>query len=262
MDAGAHGRDPRVCDRDRHVERDAERERRPGDRRPSPVARRPRDRAGHVRPRPRRPSTRARSCSTCGRSSPATAACSCSGRTARPREPVAVRYGQAAAAGVFAAPRTLISANTGRRARRTRRTAPSAPRSSSRSPPGVAHRSASSCARPRGPGAPRVCSARRARASSARSASVWSGRGRVVPLWGTTRARRRRRRPASSPRSSSSTNPLSTYYRVTQRSNDRRCSTPALALSSSGDGFGSWLCSTSSSGRIDGPRLARLTAPS
>jgi hypothetical protein len=63
-------------------------------------------------------------------------------------------------------------------------------------------------------------------------------------------------------RSSSSSNPLNTYNQVTQRSSDRRCQSPALALASSGDGFGSWLCSTSSSGTISGPRLARLTAPS
>src|SRR6186997_2171994 len=37
-------------------------------------------------------------------------------------------------------------------------------------------------------------------------------------------------------RSSSSSNPLNTYNQVTQRSSDRRCQSPALALASSGDG--------------------------
>ena len=86
------------------------------------------------------------------------------------------------------------------------------------------------------------------------------GRGRVVALWGDSSSSTAPRILAA--RSSSSTNPLNTYNQVSQRSGDRRCTNPTLVLSSSGDGLGSWFCSTSSSGSTTGPRLARLTAPS
>jgi hypothetical protein len=88
------------------------------------------------------------------------------------------------------------------------------------------------------------------------------GSGRVVALWDDAGASASQPNRVLAARSSSSSNPLNTYNQVAQRSGDRRCANPALALGSSGDGFGSWQCSTSSSGPISGPRLARLTAPS
>jgi hypothetical protein len=63
-------------------------------------------------------------------------------------------------------------------------------------------------------------------------------------------------------RSSSSSNPLNTYDQVSQR-----FGRPPLPDAVAGALVGRrrpriWLCSTSSSGSINGPRLARLTAPS
>ena len=87
------------------------------------------------------------------------------------------------------------------------------------------------------------------------------GNGRVVALWDDAGASSGTATRILAARSSSSSNPLNTYNQVSQRSGDRRCRAPTLALASSGDGFGSWLCSTSSSGAINGPRLARLYRP-
>ena len=86
-------------------------------------------------------------------------------------------------------------------------------------------------------------------------------KGRVVALWddGSSSASSPTRILAA--RSSSSTNPLGSANQVSQRSGDQRCDEPTLFLAASGDGLGSWLCSTSSKGSITQPRLARLTAP-
>jgi hypothetical protein len=83
--------------------------------------------------------------------------------------------------------------------------------------------------------------------------------GRVVVLWDDGGS-------GSSPtrilaaRSSSSSDPPGTYHQLPQRSGDSRCATPTLVVSSSGDGLGSWQCSTSTA--KNQPRLARLTKPS
>jgi hypothetical protein len=85
-----------------------------------------------------------------------------------------------------------------------------------------------------------------------------SSDGRVVALWddGSTSATR-----ILAARSSSPTSSLSAYDQVPQRSGETRCNLPSLFLSSRGDGRGLWQCATSSSGAINQPRLARLTAP-
>lgn len=85
-----------------------------------------------------------------------------------------------------------------------------------------------------------------------------SGDGRVVALWDDGSASATRILAA---RSSSPTSSLSAYSQVAQRSGETRCNLPSLFLSSSGDGLGLWQCATSSSGSINQPRLARLTAP-
>jgi hypothetical protein len=84
--------------------------------------------------------------------------------------------------------------------------------------------------------------------------------GRVVLLWDDGPAGSAPTRILAA-RSSSSSNPPGAYSAVPQRSGDKNCQRPILALASSGDGLGSWLCnvSKSSSGQ---PRLARLTKPS
>jgi hypothetical protein len=85
--------------------------------------------------------------------------------------------------------------------------------------------------------------------------------GRVVALWDDAPASSNTPVRVLAARSSSGSNPLNTYNQVAQRKGDQRCNTPKLVVSSSGDGLGSWACSTSSSGPVTGPRLARLTAP-
>ena len=85
--------------------------------------------------------------------------------------------------------------------------------------------------------------------------------GRVVALWDDAPAGSNTPVRVLAARSSSASNPLNTYNQVAQRKGDQRCNTPSLALASSGDGLGSWSCSTSSSGPVTSPRLARLTAP-
>jgi hypothetical protein len=84
----------------------------------------------------------------------------------------------------------------------------------------------------------------------------------VVALWddGTSKSSGATRVLAA--RTSSSSDPLDSYNQVSQRSGDKRCDAPVLFLSTSGDGLGLWACSSSSSGAISSPRLARLTAPS
>jgi hypothetical protein len=77
-------------------------------------------------------------------------------------------------------------------------------------------------------------------------------KGRVVALWDDGSSSPTRILAA---RTTSSTSPLGSYNQVSQRSGDTRCNAPALFLSTSGDGLGSWQCSGK-------PRLARLTAPS
>jgi hypothetical protein len=173
-----------------------------------------------------------------------------------------VRYSQAAAGGAFAAPRTLISGGAGSgqpvfAANAAGRAAVVFPLASGRGTSlRVLLRTSSGTwgsARLLGPsGARRI-----------RSVGLGvDGRGRVVALWDDAGASSSTPTRILAARSSSSTNPLNTYNQVSQRSGDRRCDAPALALSSSGDGLGSWLCSAASSGSINGPRLARLTAPS
>lgn len=85
-----------------------------------------------------------------------------------------------------------------------------------------------------------------------------SSDGRAVVLWddGSSSANRILAARASSPTSS-----LSSYSQVSQRSGESRCNAPTLFLAASGDGLGRWACATSSSGSINQPRLARLTAP-
>jgi hypothetical protein len=173
--------------------------------------------------------------------------------------PIAVRYSQSNPAGVFAAPRTLISGNTkgtptfaANAAGRAVVMFPLA--SGSGTTLRVMLRASSGTW-----GSARLLGPSGARTIRGLGVGV-DGRGRVVALWDDASSSTPTRILAA--RSSSSTNPLNTYNQVTQRSNDRRCQTPALALSSSGDGFGSWLCSTSSTGSVTGPRLARLTTPS
>jgi hypothetical protein len=87
-------------------------------------------------------------------------------------------------------------------------------------------------------------------------------KGRVVALWddGSTSSKAATRILAA--RSGSSTEPLSSYNQVSERSGDKRCKLPTLFLSTSGDGLGVWQCSTSSSGSSFSTRLARLTKPS
>ena len=86
------------------------------------------------------------------------------------------------------------------------------------------------------------------------------GRGRVVALWGDS---------SSSTAPPDPRRPVELVDQSAQHLQPgqpalghRRCTNPTLALSSSGDGLGSWVCSTASSGSITAPRLARLTAPS
>jgi hypothetical protein len=175
--------------------------------------------------------------------------------------PTAIRYSQATGAGVFAAPRTLISSSN---AGLPSYAANAAGRAAVILPIGsgsgvslrVLLRTSSGTW-----GSARLLGPSGARTIRRVSVGV-DARGRVVALWDDAGASSSTPTRILAARSSSSSNPLNTYNQVTQRSSDRRCQTPSLALSSSGDGFGSWLCSTSSSGSINGPRLARLTAPS
>jgi hypothetical protein len=87
-------------------------------------------------------------------------------------------------------------------------------------------------------------------------------KGRVVALWDDGSAGSPTPTRVLSARTSSSSDPLGDYNQVSQQSADQRCNKPQLFLSPSGDGLGYWQCSTSSSGSIGKPRLARLTAPS
>lgn len=176
--------------------------------------------------------------------------------------PIAIRYSQANGAGVFTAPRTLITGNTGGglptyAANAAGRAALIFPLASGNGTSlRVMLRTSSGTwgqARLLGPSGARTIR---------RTSLGVDARGRVVALWDDAGASSSAPTRILAARSSSSTNPLNTYNQVSQRSNDRRCQTPSLALASSGDGFGSWLCSTTSSGAINGPRLARLTAPS
>jgi hypothetical protein len=176
--------------------------------------------------------------------------------------PIAIRYSQADGAGAFTAPRTLISGNTGGglptyAANAAGRAAVVFPLASGNGTSlRVMLRTSSGTwgsARLLGPSGTRTIR---------RISLGVDARGRVVALWDDAGGSSSTPTRILAARSSSSTNPLNTYNQVSQRSSDKRCQTPSLALSSSGDGFGSWLCSTSSSGSINGPRLARLTAPS
>jgi hypothetical protein len=175
--------------------------------------------------------------------------------------PTAIRYSQATGAGVFTAPRTLISGN---QLGLPSFAASSAGRAAVLVP--VASGSGTSLRALLRTSSGTWGSARLVGPSGARTIRRVSvgvdARGRVVVLWDDAGASSSTPTRILAARSSSSSNPLNTYNQVSQRSGDRRCQTPSLALSSSGDGFGSWLCSTSSSGSITGPRLARLTAPS
>jgi len=85
--------------------------------------------------------------------------------------------------------------------------------------------------------------------------------GRVVALWDDAGGGSSQPARVLAARSSSSSNPLNTYNQVAQRKGDQRCNTPSLAPASTGDGLGSWSCSSSSTGAVTSPRLARLTAP-
>jgi hypothetical protein len=178
--------------------------------------------------------------------------------------PIAIRFSQANAAGAFTAPRTLISGNAGgglpaygaNSAGRAAVIFPLASGSAGGTSLRVLLRTSSGTW-----GAPRLLGPSGTRTIRRISLGV-DGRGRVVALWDDAGGSSSTPTRILAARSSSSSNPLNTYNQVSQRSSDRRCQTPSLALSSSGDGFGSWLCSTSSSGTINGPRLARLTAPS
>jgi len=174
--------------------------------------------------------------------------------------PTNVRYSQSAAGGAFAAPRTLIGSPAG--SGRPAYAANAAGRAAVLFP--VASGSGTSLRAILRNSSGTWGSARQVGPSGARTIGLPSvgvdGRGRVVALWGDASSSTAPRILAA--RSSSSTNPLNTYNQVSQRSGDRRCTNPALALSTTGDGLGSWVCSTASSGSITGPRLARLTAPS
>jgi len=171
-----------------------------------------------------------------------------------------VRYSQAAAGGAFAPPRTLIGSPSG--SGRPAYAANAAGRAAVLFP--VASGSGSSLRAILRNSSGTWGSARQVGPSGARKIGLPSvgvdGRGRVVALWSDSSSSTAPRILAA--RSSSSTNPLNTYNQVSQRSGDRRCTNPTLALSTTGDGLGSWVCSTASSGSITGPRLARLTAPS
>jgi hypothetical protein len=176
--------------------------------------------------------------------------------------PMAIRYSQANAAGAFTAAQTLISGNV--RAGAPAFAANAAGRAAVLFP--LASGSGTSLRALLRTSSGTWGSARLLGPSGARtirntSAGV-DAKGRVVALWDDTGASSSTPTRILAARSSSSSNPLNTYNQVSQRSGDKRCNTPKLALASSGDGFGSWLCSTSSSGSITGPRLARLTAPS
>jgi hypothetical protein len=85
--------------------------------------------------------------------------------------------------------------------------------------------------------------------------------GRVVALWDDGSSSSSGPTRILSARSSSSSDPLGSYNQVSQRSGDMRCREPTLFLSTSGDGLGSWACSTRSSGSNFTLRLARLTRP-
>ena len=176
--------------------------------------------------------------------------------------PLSIRYSQANAAGAFAAPRTLISGNTG--GGRPAFAANAAGRAAVVFP--LAAGSGTSLRLLLRTSAGTWGSARLLGPSGARKIAAIDvgvdGSGRVVALWDDAGASSATPTRILAARSSSSSNPLNTYNQVTQRSGDQRCSTPGLALAASGDGLGSWACSTSSSGAIAGPRLARLTAPS
>jgi hypothetical protein len=176
--------------------------------------------------------------------------------------PVSVRYSQASAAGAFSAPRTLISGNVG--SGRPAVAANAAGRATVAFP--LASGTGTSLRVMLRTSAGTWGSARLLGPSGARTIGAVDvgvdGKGRVVALWSDAGASSSTPTRILAARSSSSSNPLNTYNEVTQRSGDRRCNAPALALASSGDGLGSWLCSTSSSGAISAPRLARLTAPS
>ncbi len=181
--------------------------------------------------------------------------------TGGPSAPSTIRYSQATPAGAFTAPRTLISgvsrglpsfaANAAGRAALLFPVASgngTTLRVMLRTPAGTW-------------GSARLLGPSGARTIQAADVGV-DGNGRVVALWDDAGASSGTATRILAARSSSSSNPLNTYNQVSERSGDRRCRAPTLALASSGDGFGSWLCSTSSSGAINGPRLARLTAPS
>ncbi|HET6505562.1 MAG TPA: hypothetical protein VFG42_02120 [Baekduia sp.] len=84
--------------------------------------------------------------------------------------------------------------------------------------------------------------------------------GRVVLLWDDGPASSAPNRILTA-RSSSSSNPPGAYDQVAQRGGDKNCAKPSLAVSSSGDGLGSWLCDITSKSQ-GSPRLARLTKPS
>jgi hypothetical protein len=174
--------------------------------------------------------------------------------------PVSVRYSQATAAGAFTAARTLIGGGNARpavAANAAGRAAVLLPiASGSGDSLRVLLRTSAGTW-----GSARLLGPSGARTIGATNVGVDS-RGRVVALWDDAGASSSTPTRILAARSSSSSNPLNTYNQVSQRSADRRCQRSALALSSSGDGLGSWLCSTSSSGTISGPRLARLTAPS
>jgi hypothetical protein len=87
------------------------------------------------------------------------------------------------------------------------------------------------------------------------------GSGRAVALWADGPSGSANATRILAARSSSSSNPLSSYNQVSQRSGDKRCNTPTLFLSTSGDGLGAWECFTTSTGGADAPRVARLTKP-
>ena len=151
---------------------------------------------------------------------------------------VNVRYSQAAAGGAFATPRTLIGGPPARAG--PAYAANAAGRAAVLFP--VASGSGTSLRAILRNSSGTWGSARQVGPSGARKIGLPSvgvdGRGRVVALWGDSSSSTAPRILAA--RSSSSTNPLNTYNQVSQRSGDRRCDNPTLALSSSGDGLGSW----------------------
>jgi hypothetical protein len=177
--------------------------------------------------------------------------------------PVSVRYSQATPAGLFASPRTLISGNIrgGRPAFAANVNGRAAVLFPLASGSGTSLRALLRTSSGTW-GSARLLGPSGARTIEKAGVGV-DAQGRVVALWDDAGASSPTPTRILAARSSSSTNPLNTYNQVAQRSGDSRCDAPTLALSSSGDGFGSWLCSTSSSSGSSGSlRLARLTAPS